>query len=105
MPVPYIKNLSSMPKKKKIPKTKVKLQKRKTKADIVGNRHACSLQKKHAPADKPVEFQWRERRLKDIPFVDRHPTPETAKKYNDTLPLPFGGEVKKDAMREHGLIH
>lgn len=50
------------------------------------------------------EFQWRERRLRDIPFVDRHPTPE-ARKYNDTLPLPFGGEVKKDAMREHGLFH
>lgn len=56
-------------------------------------------------ASAPAEFQFRERRLRDIPFVDRHPTPETARKYNDTLPLPFGGEVKKDAMREHGLFH
>ena len=101
-----------MPKKKKNLKTKNKSQKRNIKADSIGNRpsksmagkHACSLQK-HVTADKPTEFQFRERRLRDIPFVDRHPTPETARKYNDTLPLPFGGEVKKDAMREHGLFH
>jgi len=79
-----------MPMKKKKLKTKAKTKARKGKAT--------------ASAKTASEFQWRERRLRDIPFVDRHPAPE-ARKYNDTLPLPFGGEVKKDAMREHGLFH
>jgi len=86
-----------MPKKKKITKTKVKSR-------TVKSKKPRSV-KVSVSSKAASEFQWRERRLRDIPFVDRHPTPETAKKYNDTLPLPFGGEVKKDAMREHGLFH
>lgn len=86
-----------MPKKKKISRTKTKLSKDKSKKTRAA--------KVTVSSDAAAEYQWRERRLSDIPFVDRHPTPETAKKYNDTLPLPFGGEVKKDAMRDHGLFH
>ncbi len=86
-----------MPKKKKTLKTKVKSSAAKSTKPRTA--------KVSVSAKVAAEYQWRERRLSDIPFVDRHPTPETAKKYNDTLPLPFGGEVKKDAMREHGLFH
>lgn len=60
--------------------------------------------KRKKPADQPAEVQFRERRLGDIPQVERHPAREY-RKYNDTLPLPFGGEVKKDAMRADGLFH
>ena len=96
----------AMPKKKKIPKTKVKLNISKSKTSTKASVGKKSRSAKVSVSSKVAsEFQWRERRLKDIPFVDRHPTPETAKKYNDTLPLPFGGEVKKDAMRDHGLFH
>ncbi len=63
-----------------------------------------SLRRSHAFVDKPAKVKFRERRLRDIKPVERYPFPE-ARKYSDTLPLPFGGEVKKDAMREHGLIH
>jgi len=63
-----------------------------------------AVRRSRKQTDQPAELQFRERRFGDIPFVERLPASEI-KKYGDTLPLPFGGEVKKDAMREHGLIH
>ena len=52
--------------------------------------------------DEPAKIHFRERRLKDIQLVLDHPPHE--RMHQDTLPLPFGGEVKKDDMRAKGLM-
>ena len=87
-----------------MPKKNNKIKKTKTKAKSGLRKSKSAVPSKAAKSKTSSEFQFRERRLCDIKFVDRHPAPEP-RKYNDTLPLPFGGEVKKDAMREHGLFH
>ena len=60
------------------------------------------VKKKKTPKDKPAQVKFRERRLSDIKLVLEHP--DTDRMHKDTLPLPFGGAVKKDDMRTHGLI-
>ena len=87
-----------------MPKKKNKIKKVKTKTKASPHKSKTAAPRKASKNKGISEFQFRERRLCDIKLVERHPTPES-KKYNDTLPLPFGGEVKKDAMREHGLFH
>lgn len=58
--------------------------------------------KKTIGKDRPALVQFRERRLSDIKPVFEHPHNERL--HQDTLPLPFGGEVKKDDMRAKGLM-
>ena len=58
--------------------------------------------RKKTSKDQPSEIQFRERRLSDIRLNLEHPHDERL--YQDTLPMPFGGQVKKDDMREKGLI-
>ncbi len=49
-------------------------------------------------------LQFRERRFRDIDFKLVHPKPRTPPEHHDTLPLPFGGEVKKYDMKVNGLM-
>ncbi len=60
-----------------------------------------SKSKKTTPK-RPSAIQFRERRFSDIKPDLEHPHNERL--HQDTLPLPFGGQVKKDDMREKGLI-
>jgi len=63
----------------------------------------CSMPKpKKSFKDQPAEVRFRERRLSDVKLVLEHPHHERF--HQDTLPLPFGGQVKKDDMRAKGLM-
>ncbi len=55
-------------------------------------------------SDVSAKIEFRTRRFCDINFKLEHPKLAVSQKHRDTLPLPFGGEVKKYDMQIKGLM-